>query len=62
MESMHEMLDIVQKLGYRVSTLHVEGAPDSPARDVCFHVMEEDVDKLVKGIEEKGYKVRIRNR
>ena len=62
MESMHELLDVVQKLGYRVNTLHVEGTPDSPARDVCFHVMEEDVDKLVKGFEEKGFKVRIRNR
>jgi acetoin utilization protein AcuB len=62
METMNELLDLVLKLGYRVSTLHVEGTPDSEARDVCFHVMEEDVTKLVKAFEEKGYKVRIRNR
>jgi acetoin utilization protein AcuB len=62
METMNELFDLVKDLGYRVSTLHVEGSLDTPARDVCFHVMEEDVSNLVKGLEEKGYKVRIRNR
>lgn len=62
METMNELFDLVKNLGYRVSTLHVEGSLDTPARDVCFHVMEEDVSNLVKGLEEKGYKVRIRNR
>jgi acetoin utilization protein AcuB len=60
--AMGEMFSLVHNLGYKISTLHVEGAPDSEARDVCFHVMEEDVSKLVEAFEAKGYKVRIRNR
>jgi acetoin utilization protein AcuB len=59
---LEDMLALIHRLGYKVSAIHVEGTSDDNTRDVCFHVTSEDVDKLIKEFEAKGYKVRIRNR
>ena len=59
---LEEMLALIHSLGYKINAIHVEGTMGDDTRDVCFHIRDDNVDKLIEAFEAKGYQVRIRNR
>jgi acetoin utilization protein AcuB len=61
-KALEEILSVVNRLGFEISTIHIEQLPDKELRDVCVHVTDDDVTQLVSEIKAKGYKVRVRQR
>ena len=61
-KALEEIISTVNKLGFKLVTLHVIILPETTKRDVCVHVESEDVSQLVAELERKGHKVEIRKR
>jgi acetoin utilization protein AcuB len=60
--ALEEILSVVNKLGLELTTVHIEQLPEAETRDVCVHVSDGDVKKLVAELKAKGYKVGVRRR
>jgi len=61
-KALEEIISTVNKLGLDITTIHIEHLPGVKARDVCVHVNNGDVKKLVAELKAKGYKVSVRRR
>jgi acetoin utilization protein AcuB len=61
-KALEEILSAVNKLGLEITTIHIEQLPESKVKDVCVHVSDGDVKKLVAELKAKGYKVGVRRR
>jgi acetoin utilization protein AcuB len=61
-KALEEIISTVNKLGLEITTIHIEHLPEAKARDVCVHVNNGDVKKLVAELKAKGYKVSVRRR
>jgi acetoin utilization protein AcuB len=61
-KALEEILSTVNKLGLEITTIHIEQLPEAETRDVCVHVSDGDVKKLVAELKAKGYKVGVRRR
>jgi len=61
-KALEEILSAVNKLGLEITTVHIEQLPESKVKDVCVHVSDGDVKKLVAELKAKGYKVGVRRR
>ena len=61
-KTLADIVSIVSRLGYDITTLHIEVIPDTEGRDLCIHVTSEDVSQLKAELERQGYKVSIRAR
>lgn len=61
-KALEEILSVVNRLGLEINTVHIEQLPDSKVKDVCVHVSDGDVKKLVAELKAKGYKVGVRRR
>jgi acetoin utilization protein AcuB len=56
------IISTINKLGLEITTLHIEQLPESPKRDVCVHIKNEDVGQLLAELKNKGYRVSLRKR
>lgn len=61
-KALQEIISTVNKLGLEITTVHIEQLPDAKVKDVCVHVNNGDVKKLVAELKAKGYKVSVRRR
>lgn len=61
-KALERILSIVNKLGLKVTTLHIEHLPEETEKDVCVHVDTEDAGELVAELKNKGYSTSIRQR
>ena len=61
-KALEEIISTVNKLGLEITTIHIEQLPDAKVKDVCVHVNNGDVKKLVAELKAKGYKVSVRRR
>lgn len=61
-KALEEILSVVNRLGLEINTVHIEQLPESKVKDVCVHVSDGDVKKLVAELKAKGYKVGVRRR
>jgi acetoin utilization protein AcuB len=61
-KALEEILSAVNRLGLEINTVHIEQLPESKVKDVCVHVSDGDVKKLVAELKAKGYKVGVRRR
>jgi acetoin utilization protein AcuB len=61
-KALEEILSAVNKLGLEITTVHIEQLPEAKTKDVCVHVNNGDVKKLVAELKAKGYKVGVRRR
>jgi len=61
-KALAEIISAVSKLGFDITTLHIEVIPDTGERDLCIHVGSEDVSQLEAELEGQGYKVSVRPR
>jgi len=61
-KALEEIISTVNKLGLEITTIHIEQLPDAKVKDVCIHVNNGDVKKLVAELKAKGYKVSVRRR
>jgi len=61
-KALAEIISAVSKLGFDITTLHIEVIPDTGERDLCIHVGNEDVSQLEAELEGQGYKVSVRPR
>jgi acetoin utilization protein AcuB len=61
-KALEEILSTVNKLGLEITTIHIEQLPEAKTKDVCVHVSDGDVKKLVAALKAKGYKVGVRRR
>jgi acetoin utilization protein AcuB len=61
-KELEKILSTVNKLGLEVNTIHIEQLPDVEKRDVCIHVTNDNVKKLVAELKAQGYKVSVRRR
>jgi len=61
-KALAEIISAVSKLGFDITTLHIEVIPDTGERDLCIHVGNEDVSQLKAELEGQGYKVSVRPR
>jgi len=61
-KTLEEIISTVNKLGLEITTIHIEQLPEAKTRDVCVHVNNGDVKKLVAELKAKGYKVSVRRR
>jgi len=61
-KALEEIISTVNKLGLEITTIHIEQLPEAKARNVCVHVNNGDVKKLVAELKAKGYKVSVRQR
>ena len=60
---LENMISTIHEYGYKIDTIHIEGPQQQEVRDVCFHLIDgDDPSRLVMALQQKGYKVRIRNR
>jgi len=61
-KALEEIISTINKLGLEITTIHIEQLPEAKTRDVCVHVNNGDVKKLVAELKAKGYKVSVRRR
>jgi acetoin utilization protein AcuB len=61
-KALEEILSAVNKLGLEITTIHIEQLPEAKTRDVCVHVSNGDVKKLISELKAKGYKASVRRR
>jgi acetoin utilization protein AcuB len=61
-KALEEILSVINKLGMEITTVHIEQLPEAEIKDVCIHVNNEDVKKLVAALKAKGYKANVRRR
>lgn len=61
-KALEEVISTVNKHGLEIITLHIEVLPDKAEKDICIHVDNGDVKKLVGELKAKGYKVNLRKR
>jgi len=61
-KALEDIISTANRLGLKITTLHIEQLPEAMAKDVCVHVNSEDVGQLVAELESKGYKVSLRRR
>lgn len=61
-KALEEVISTVNKLGLEITTVHIEQLPGAKEKDVCVHVNNGDVKKLVAELKAKGYKVSVRRR
>jgi acetoin utilization protein AcuB len=61
-KALEEIISAVNKLGLEITTVHIEHLPEAKVKDVCVHVSDGDVKKLVAELKAKGYKASIRRR
>jgi len=61
-KALEEIISAVNKLGMEITTVHIEQLPEAKVKDVCVHVSDGDVKKLVAELKAKGYKANIRRR
>ncbi len=61
-KALQEIISTVNKLGLEITTVHIEQLPDTKVKDVCVHVNNGDVKKLVAELKAKGYKLSVRRR
>jgi acetoin utilization protein AcuB len=61
-KALEEILSAVNRLGLEITTVHIEQLPEAKVKDVCVHVSDGAVKKLVAELKAKGYKVGVRRR
>jgi acetoin utilization protein AcuB len=61
-KALEEILSAVNKLGLELTSVHFEQLPEAKVKDVCVHVSDGDVKKLLAELKAKGYKVGVRRR
>jgi acetoin utilization protein AcuB len=61
-KALEEVICLVNKLGLKIVTLHIEILPEKTESDLCLHVDSDDVSKLVDQLRSKGYIVNVRKR
>lgn len=61
-QSLEKILNIVNKLGLNLVTVHIENLPDKEEKNICLHVDTENVAQLVEKVKAAGYQVTIRKR
>lgn len=61
-KALEEIISAVNKLGLEITTVHIEQLPGAKVKDLCVHVNDGDVKKLLAELKAKGYKASIRRR
>ena len=61
-KKLEEIISIINKLGLKFTTIHIEFEPDKATKDVCFHMESENVTNLMQSLKDKGYIAAIRKR
>jgi acetoin utilization protein AcuB len=61
-KALEEILSEVNKLGLEITTIHIEQLPEAKTKDVCIHIENDDVSKLISKLKAKKYKVKVRRR
>ncbi len=61
-KALEEIISTVNKLGLEITTVHIEQLPGAKVKDVCVHVNNGDIKKLVAELKAKGYKLSVRRR
>lgn len=61
-KALEEILSAINKLGLKLTNLHIIALPEVTKKDVVVHVDSEDVAQLITQLEGKGYKASLRQR
>jgi len=61
-QSLEEILSITNRLGLKITTLHIEQSPDAAKKDVCVHIDIDDAGALIAELKNKGYSAALRHR
>jgi acetoin utilization protein AcuB len=61
-KALEDIISTVNRLGLKITTLHIHQLPEATKKDVCVHINSEDVSQLITALEGKGYKVKVRPR
>jgi acetoin utilization protein AcuB len=61
-KALAEIIPIVNKLGLKITTLHIEQLPEAKTKDVCVHINSKDVSQLLTALKGKGFKASVRKR
>ena len=61
-KAMEEIISTINKLGLKITTLHILAAPRATKKDIVVHLGTEDVSELVVELKAKGYKIESRKR
>ena len=59
---LEKILSIVNGLGLKITTLHIEYLPDETKKDVCIHIDTVDTGRLMAELKSKGYSASLRQR
>ena len=60
---LEKLMVLLRKYDFKIINIHIEGAPEELAHDVCFHIIDgHDIDQLIKDFSDQGFPSRIRNR
>jgi len=60
--TLEAILNLVNKNGLKLQTLHVIAPPEKETKDVVVHLESNNVEQLVGDLKSKGYKVSVRKR
>jgi len=60
--TLENLLSIIHKLNYRITTIHIEDTVEGKTKDVCIHIDSDDVGKLMDEFKAQGYNPVIRER
>ena len=61
-KALQDIISIINNLGFKIKTLHIEYQPDKPKKDVCFHIESTDIGNLIAAIKDRGYVASTRRR
>jgi acetoin utilization protein AcuB len=61
-KALEEVISTINRLGLKITTVHIEYLSESAKKDVCVHVDAEDVTQLMAELRSKGYSVSLRQR
>lgn len=61
-KALEEIISTINRLGLKITTVHIEQLPEAEQRDVCIHVDSEEVSELINELQNKGYKASVRKR
>jgi len=54
-KALEEIMSIMNRLGMKLVTLHIEQQPETAERDVCVHIDKQDPKQLLSELKSKGY-------
>jgi acetoin utilization protein AcuB len=61
-KTLEEIVSTINRLGFEITTLHIEQLPEATKRDLCVHINSEEMGQLISELQGKGFSVTLRHR